>query len=159
LKVIIIAAVAQNGVIGKDEKIPWHSSEEFKHFKKTTLGFPVVMGRKTFESLGKPLQGRENIVITRNKNYSNTEKIKICSSLNNAIVYCKTLSKEKIFIIGGSQIYREAISIADELLISEMKFETAGNIFFPEIDKAVWINEKDVFENDEFKVKSYKKTE
>jgi len=141
LKIIIISAVAQNGVIGRSNgDMPWHVKEEFQHFKQTTIGYPILMGRKTFETLGKPLKGRENIIITRDENYScNFEEVKIVHSLNGGIEHCKITSPEKIFIIGGGEIYKQAINIADELIISYMKFDAEGEIKFPEISENDWV--------------------
>jgi len=140
LKKIIISAVAKNGVIGRSNgKIPWHSKEEFQHFKNTTLGFPVIMGRVTFGTLGKPLKGRLNIVITRNNKLSyDFTDLKIFNSLHSACSFCEKQNYDKIFIIGGAKIYGQAIKIADEMIISEMDFETGGDVFFPEIDENVW---------------------
>jgi dihydrofolate reductase len=140
LRIIIISAISQNGVIGKaNGEMPWHDKEEFQHFKKTTLGFPVIMGRKTFETLGKPLKGRENIIVTKNKdfkiNFNDTRKF---YSLEEAINYCDSKNSEKAFIIGGGQIYNQAISIADEMILSFMKFEAEGTVKFPEINYENW---------------------
>ena len=149
MKIIIISAVAQNGVIGRlNGEMPWHVKEEFQHFKETTIGFPILMGRKTFETLGKPLNGRENILITRDENYKcNFEEVIIVHSLNEGIEHCKITSPEKIFIIGGGEIYKQAINIADELIISYMKFNAEGEINFPEISENVWkINSRDDIE-------------
>jgi dihydrofolate reductase len=140
LKKIIISAVAKNGVIGRSNgEIPWHSKEEFQHFKNTTLGFPVIMGRVTFDTLGKPLKGRLNIIITRNDklNYNQTD-LKIFNNLESAYAFCRMQNPDKIFIIGGAEIYRQAIKTADEMIISIMDFEAEGDVFFPEIDAAVW---------------------
>jgi dihydrofolate reductase len=140
LKKIIIAAIAKNGVIGRaDKQMPWHDSEEFKHFKQTTYGYPIIMGRKTFESLGKPLKGRVNIVITKNMNWkSGFEEVLIYPSLEEAIQYCDGSSFEKIFITGGGELYKQAISVVDEMIISYMNFEAEGEVFFPEFDKSKW---------------------
>ncbi|HEY6626612.1 MAG TPA: dihydrofolate reductase, partial [Ignavibacteriaceae bacterium] len=110
MKIVIIAAIARNGVIGKSNgEMPWHVKEEFQHFKKTTLGSAVIMGRKTFETLGKPLKGRENIIITRNKDFKvDFDETKLCHSLEEALKYCESKKYEKVFIIGGGEIYRQA---------------------------------------------------
>ena len=140
MKIIIISAVAQNGVIGRSNgDMPWHVKEEFWHFKQTTIGYPILMGRKTFETLGKPLKGRENIIITRDKNYiCDFEEVKIVHSLNEGIEHCKVAGLEKIYIIGGGEIYKQAIEFADEMIISYMKFEADGEILFPEISEIIW---------------------
>jgi dihydrofolate reductase len=138
LKIIIISAVAQNGVIGRSNgDMPWNIKEEFQHFKNTTLGFPVIMGRKTFETLGKPLKGRENIVISRN-NELKFDELKKFNSLKKAIDYCRSTNPEKIFIIGGGEVYRQGINLADEMIISHLDFEADGDVYFPEIDDNVW---------------------
>ena len=140
MKIIIISAVSQNGVIGRSNgDMPWHVKEEFRHFKKTTIGFPIIMGRKTFETLGKPLKGRENIVITRDENYNcEFDEVKIVHSLSDGIEHCRINNPEKIFIIGGGEVYKQAIEIADELIISYMKFDADGEINFPEISENIW---------------------
>jgi len=152
LKKIIIVAIAENNVIGKaNGEMPWHVKEEFKHFKDTTFGYPVIMGRKTFETLGKPLKGRLNIIITRNKNYSvSFDEVLIFDSLEKSIKHCEQNNFEKIFIIGGGEIYLQAISFVDEMIISRMKFKAEGEVEFPKINESDWevekIMEKELFE-------------
>lgn len=156
MKIIIISAVAQNGVIGRSNgEMPWHVKEEFRHFKQTTIGFPILMGRRTYETLGKPLKGRENIVITRDENFScHFEEVKIVHSINDGIEYCRIFSPEKIFIIGGGEVYKQAIEIADEMIISYMKFDADGEINFPEITENDWeINSRD--DREKFEVVKY----
>lgn len=140
----IIVAIAQNGVIGKaNGEMSWHVKEEFQHFKDTTLGFPIIMGRKTFETLGKPLKGRLNIVVSKNRIYkTNFDQVIVKSSINDAVDYCKTLKPEKIFIIGGGEIYKQAITFVDEMIITYMKFEAEGDVFFPKINESEWDVEK-----------------
>ena len=158
MKIIIIAAIASNNVIGRSNgEMPWHVPEEFKHFKHTTLGSPVLMGRKTFETLGKPLKDRENIVITHNRNFrAGYSDIVIKSNLNEAIEYCRNKNAEKIFIIGGGEIYRQSISITDEMIISFMKFEADGDVYFPEFVRNNWniISRED---KEKFEIVHYKK--
>ena len=158
MRIIIIVAVATNGVIGRaNGEMPWHVKEDFQHFKKTTMGSPIIMGRKSFESLGKPLKGRENIVVTRNANLNyDFDDVKIVLSLNEAIKYCKSLNNEKLFITGGGEIYKQSISSADELIISHMKFEAEGEVKFPEIDMNEWyIDSKD--DREQFEIITYKR--
>ena len=140
----IIVAIAKNGVIGKAKgEMSWHVKEEFQHFKNTTLGFPIIMGRKTFETLGKPLKGRLNIVVSKNKLYkTDYDDVVIKSSINEAIEYCNSLKPEKIFIIGGGEIYRQAILFVDEMIITFMKFEAEGEVKFPSINNDDWKIEK-----------------
>lgn len=148
----LIVAIAQNGVIGKSNgEMSWHVKEEFQHFKNTTLGHPIIMGRKTFETLGKPLKGRLNIVVTRNKSYkTDFDEVIIKSSLQNAVEYCRESDPEKIFIIGGGEIYKQAINFVEEMIITFMKFEAEGEVRFPEIKNADWkiekINDHELFE-------------
>lgn len=140
MRIIIIAAIAQNGVIGTAKgEMPWHVKEEFAHFKNTTFGFPVIMGRKTFETLGKPLKGRLNIIITRSVQFSlKDDETIIRHNLTDAVDYCKKEKYEKIFIIGGREIFLQAISFADEMILSFMKFSAKGEILFPEYDENDW---------------------
>ena len=142
MKKIIIAAVSKNNVIGKDGKIPWHSKEELQHFKKNTLGFPVIMGRKTWEAIGKPLEGRLNIVVTHNEDYiTSFNEVVIFYSLQQALDFCKTSVYDKVFIIGGGEIFTQILNDADEMIISEMNFEIEGDVYFPEFNGTNWILE------------------
>lgn len=140
MKIIIISAIARNGVIGKSNgEMPWHVKEEFQHFKKTTLGSPVIMGRKTFETLGMPLKGRLNIILTKKEAIKYPfEDVKIFNTLNEAYSFCKKENNERIFIIGGGEIYRQALKDADEMILSYMKFDADGDVFFPDFDKNLW---------------------
>ena len=141
MRIIIIAAIAQNGVIGTlTGEMPWHVKEEFAHFKNTTFGFPVIMGRKTFETLGKPLKGRLNIIVTRSTQlaFKDNEAI-VMHSLAESVDYCKKENYEKIFIIGGREIYLQAISYADEMILSFMKFPAEGEVLFPEYNENDWL--------------------
>jgi dihydrofolate reductase len=157
LKIVIIAAVAENNVIGRTSgEMPWHSKEEFRHFKQTTLGFPIIMGRKTFESLEGPLKGRLNIIITTNLNYKAPPEVITFRSLNTAYDYCRSAGYEKIFVIGGGYIFKDAVNDADEMIISRMHFNADGDVYFPDIDESVWqINDKD--EREGFTINYYNK--
>lgn len=150
---IIIAAVSKNFVIGKDGKIPWYNKKELEHFKKTTQGFPVIMGRITWESLQKPLSGRMNIIITRKKIKSENPNVLSFPSFIKAIKYCERCAKEKCYIIGGEQVFKSAIKIADKMILSFINKEFDGDKFFPKISK-VW--EKIETKNfDEFSINTY----
>jgi len=140
----IIVAIAKNGVIGKAKgEMSWHVKEEFQHFKDTTMGFPIIMGRKTFETLGKPLKGRLNIVVSKNRFYKTAyDDVVIKSSIEDAIEYCNYLKPEKVFVIGGGEIYRQAILFVDEMIITFMKFEAEGEVKFPSINNDDWKIEK-----------------
>lgn len=154
----LIVAVAKNGVIGKaNGQMSWHVKEEFQHFKNTTLGYPVIMGRKTFETLGKPLKDRLNIVVSRNKDYK-TEfgDLIIQSSLADALKFCEEKKFDKIFIIGGGEIYRQAINIVDEMIITFMKFEADGEVKFPAVNNNDWEIEK-IKDHELFEVFCYKR--
>lgn len=144
MTISLIVAIAKNGVIGKSNgEMSWHVKEEFQHFKNTTLGHPIIMGRKTFETLGKPLKGRLNIVVSRNKNYkTNFDDVVIKSSIEESVEYCKQLRVDKIFIIGGGEIYKQAIKFVDEMIITFMKFSAEGEVTFPTINNDDWKIEK-----------------
>lgn len=158
MKKIIIVAISENNVIGKaNGEMPWHVKDEFKHFKDTTFGYPIIMGRKTFETLGKPLKGRLNIIITRNKNYSvSFNDVIILDSLEKSFSYCEQNYFEKVFVIGGGQIYSQAISLVDEMIISKMKFKAEGEVEFPKINETDWIIEK-IMEHELFEVFLYRR--
>jgi len=136
---IIIAALTGNNVISDSGKIPWYSKEELSHFKKTTIGFPVLMGRKTFESIGQPLSDRINLILSRNSDYKiNCSYCIKFSSIDNAIEFCEKEGYREIFIIGGGEIFRQTIDLADKLIISDMDLSLSGDIHFPVIDGDVW---------------------
>ncbi|MEM0900019.1 MAG: dihydrofolate reductase [Pseudomonadota bacterium] len=133
----IIVAVSENGIIGRDGDMPWKLSSDLKRFKALTSGHPVVMGRKTFESIGRPLPNRTNIVVTRSKAWS-AENVTIAPTLDNAIEQAReSLSKPnyEIFIIGGGQIYAQAMPLADKLYITEVLAEIDGDTSFSEIGR------------------------
>jgi dihydrofolate reductase len=135
--------------------MPWHVKEEFQHFKQTTFGSPVIMGRKTFKTLGKPLKGRENIIVTKNRDFRvEFENTKVVHSLDESVSYCKSKNYDKMFIIGGGEIYRQAMQLADELVLSFMKFEAEGEVRFPEIKNEVWqmVSAED---REKFEIKRY----
>ena len=128
----IIAALADNGVIGDAGKIPWHLSEDLKRFKRLTLGHPVIMGRKTYASLGKPLPGRRNLVLTRGPAIPGVECF---ASLAAALAACHD---EAVFIIGGAEIYRQALPLAQVLLLTHVHQSVTGDTKFPEFDQRRW---------------------
>lgn len=138
-----IAAVAKNNVIGRDNKLLWHIPEDLKHFKKTTMGKPVVMGRKTFESLGKPLPGRPNIVVSRSHApEGGKEGAFFYSSIDEAIKAAKELAAEmkvdEIFILGGGEIYKQTLDMTDRLYLTMIEREYEGDAFFPSFDRSEW---------------------
>jgi dihydrofolate reductase len=155
LKVILIAAVAKNGVIGRSNgEMPWHSKEEFQHFRNTTLGFPIIMGRKTYESLKGPLKGRLNIILTRNQDFKIVDEVKIFRSLDDSLSFCSSLNYEKAFVIGGGIIFNQAIGKADEMIISIMNFNADGDVYFPEISPDLW-KVSSTEKRSEFKIFNY----
>lgn len=135
-RVSLIAAVASNGVIGSDNALPWRLSEDLKRFKALTLGHPVIMGRKTYESIGRPLPGRRNIVISRTAGYA-AEGCEVAGSFGAALAACRTGSDE-IFVIGGAQIYAEALPLARRLYLTEIHRDYAGDARFPSFDRQRW---------------------
>ena len=133
--VSIIVAVAQNGVIGRDNKLIWHISEDLKRFKAMTTGHPIIMGRKTFESLGRPLPNRRNIVVTRNPHYP-AEGVEVADSLGEAIGMFT--GDEEVFIIGGAEIYRQAMPLADRFYLTEVCHDYEGDTYYPAWDREEW---------------------
>jgi len=128
---ILIAAVARNGVIGRQNTLPWRLKADLAHFKRTTLGCPVMMGRKTWESLGKALPGRLNIVISRNAAYQ-AEGALVVPSLEAALRAAD--ASDKAFLIGGAQLYAQSIAAADRLILTEVHADIAGDAWFPDVD-------------------------
>ena len=142
MRISIIVAASENNVIGRDGSIPWHLPDDLKYFRKKTEGHPVIMGRKNFESivkaLGKPLPNRENIIVTRESAYE-ADDCEIASSLEEAIMYGhKDNDKEEIFIIGGGEIYKQAMELSNYLYLTRVHAWIAGDVVFPEIDPEVW---------------------
>lgn len=133
----IIVAIADNNAIGKDNALLWHISEDLKFFRRQTLGCPVIMGRKTFESIGRPLGGRVNIVISRG--FSTGEDVAVAGSLEEAFAVAESTNLEKCFVMGGGQIYAQALPHADRLVVTHVHtvIEEADT-FFPPIDPEVW---------------------
>ena len=136
-QIIIIAAHTLNNIIGKDGTMPWHLPEDLKFFKKTTLGSPMIMGRKTRESFGpNPLPNRPHLVVSRNQDYT-AQGTDVFTSLDAALDYAKQHYPDKdIFIVGGGEIYAQTLGIADKLILSEIQSHIDGDRSFPEFDKA-----------------------
>jgi dihydrofolate reductase len=132
MEIIIIAAIARNRVIGRENKLPWHIPEELRLFKKTTMGYPMIMGRKTFDSLSAPLPGRRHIVLSRNQEYS-PEGGEYAPSLDAAFDLCRP--SDKVFIIGGAQIFTLAMAMTTTLLLTYIDREVEGDVIFPEISE------------------------
>lgn len=132
----IIVAIAENNAIGKENKLLWSMPEDMKHFREITSGHPVIMGRKTFESIGRLLPNRRNVIITREQNYK-IENAEIKHSLEEAFDLFKDKNDE-VFIIGGAEIYKQALPYADKLYITKIEQNFEGDAFFPEIDEKIW---------------------
>jgi dihydrofolate reductase len=149
MKLSIIAALTDDGVIGFENRLPWHLPEDLKRFKKLTLGHPVIMGRRTFDSLGKPLPGRTNIVLTRNRAFRG-DGILTAAGLEEAIATARTPRAEcdpaEIFVIGGAEIFRQAIPRADRLYLTLIHRPFAGDVHFPEADLARGYREVERFD-------------
>jgi len=132
-----IAALSRNRVIGDGNRIPWHIPEDFKHFKRTTMGHPIIMGRKTFESLGaKPLPGRAHFIITRTPQNA-LENVTFVPSLEDAIKHASALDDE-IFICGGAQIYAAAMPLCTRMILTHIEQDFPGDTFFPTFDQDKW---------------------
>ena len=137
--IAIVVAVADNRVIGSQNGLPWRIKSEMKYFKETTMGKPVIMGRKTFQSLKKALPGRKNIVITRDKNFA-AEDVTVVHDLNSAILAAGMVPE--ICIIGGSEIYTLALPRADKIYMTEVHMKPEGDTLFPLLDHNAWIETK-----------------
>lgn len=139
----MIAAMGSNRVIGKDNDIPWHLPDDFKYFKETTKGHHVLMGRKNWESLPpsfQPLPGRPNVIITRQSDY-NAEGGHVVQSLDQALDIARQNNEEEAFIIGGGEIYRMGLDLADKIYLTEINQSFDGQVTFPEFDKSIWQEE------------------
>ena len=133
--VSLVAAVAANGVIGRDGDLPWRIPEDLRHFKAVTLGKPVIMGRKTWQSIGRPLPGRRNIVVTRDASFA-APGAEIADSLDAALAM--TADAAEVCVIGGGEIYAQALPYGDRLYLTEIAATVAGDVHFPAFDRAVW---------------------
>ena len=133
--IVLIAAVAANGVIGADNTLPWRIADDLKRFKALTLGHPIIMGRKTWESLGRALPGRHNIVITRNPGYC-AQGASIVTSVAAAIATCA--NQATIFVIGGAEIYAQTLPLAQRMELTEIHAEVVGDAHFPEFSRVDW---------------------
>ena len=141
MKMSLIVAVSKNGVIGLDNKLPWNLPDDLQYFKSVTMGKPLVMGRKTYDSIGRPLPGRTNIVITRDASWC-APGVEVATSLDDALSLarkaCTDSGVDEVMVIGGEQIYRMTIAVADRLYVTEVDTEIAGDAFFPTIDNKQW---------------------
>lgn len=131
----IIVAMANNRIIGANNTMPWRCPEDLKYFKSLTMGHHMIMGRKTFDSIGKPLPGRVSVIVTRNREL-HIEGCIMAHSLDEAIAACK--DDNEVFIVGGAELYSLALPIVNKLYITEIQQDISGDTYFPEFDKAKW---------------------
>ena len=141
MKITLVAAIASNNVIGKENSLPWNIPEDLKRFKQMTSGHTILMGRKTFDSIGRPLPNRQNIVMTKDENFER-EGIKVINGLDEALELIKK-SNEDIFVIGGSKIYELFEPVANSLAITRILKDFEGDAFFPDINWDLWQIEKE----------------
>lgn len=155
MTISLVVAASENNAIGKNNQLIWHLPNDLKFFKNTTWGFPVIMGRKSFESVNKPLPGRTNIVITTNPDWK-VETVIVVKDLKDAIQKAAETNSKQIFIIGGGEIYKQSMDIADSIYITRVHADLEGDTFFPEIDKSKWkLTSNQDFEADEKHAYSY----
>jgi dihydrofolate reductase len=136
MTISLIVALADNGVIGRANQLPWRIPADLKHFKEVTLGRAVIMGRKTYESIGKPLPGRRNIVVSRKA--EEQPGVVVCRSLEEAFEHCRKTEGDdaEVFVIGGSEIYRQAMPFADRLYLTRVHAQVEGDAFFPQFNES-----------------------
>lgn len=145
MHISIIVAAAENNAIGKNNQLLWHLPNDLKFFKNTTWGMPVIMGRKTFESVNRPLPGRMNIVITRQADWK-AEGVTSATSLKDALHKAETANYKQAFVIGGGEIYKDALHKADVVYLTRVHTEINGDTFFPHLHEEVW----DLVSNEDF---------
>ncbi|QDQ28087.1 dihydrofolate reductase [Chitinimonas arctica] len=144
----LIAALARNHTIGIDNSLPWHLPEDLKYFRKTTSGHAIIMGRKTYESIGRPLPNRHNIVVSRNPDWR-AEGVTVVHSIAAALAAAGT--EEEVFLIGGATLYREALPMADRLYLTEIDADFSGDAFFPDVPYAQFKElQRDSHQGDDF---------
>ncbi|MBC7904422.1 MAG: dihydrofolate reductase [Gemmatimonadaceae bacterium] len=139
MNISLVVAASANNAIGKDNQLLWHLPNDMKFFKNTTWAMPVIMGRKTFESMNsKPLVGRTNIIVTRQTEKLADQAVKKAESLDNAIQIASQTDAKEVFVIGGGQIFAEALPLADKVFLTRVHAVIDGDVFFPELDKKDW---------------------
>jgi dihydrofolate reductase len=137
MRVSIIAAVSENGVIGRGGRLPWHLADDLRRFKQLTMGHTIVMGRKTWESIGRPLAGRRMVVISRQPDYV-ADGVNVVSSLDAAIENAIAAGDDEVFVIGGAEIYRLALPRAERLYLTRVHADVEGDARFPDVDWSQW---------------------
>ena len=140
-KIVLVAAVARNGAIGAKGGLPWRLPSDLKHLRETTWGRPMVMGRKTFDSIGRPLPGRETIVVTRDESFAR-EGVHVARSVEDALALgelrAKPMGVDEIMVMGGGELYRATLDRADRIVLSEVDLAPEGDAFFPALDPSQW---------------------
>ncbi|MFH1024889.1 MAG: dihydrofolate reductase [Planctomycetota bacterium] len=153
MNIIIIAALASNRVIGRDGKIPWRLPEDLRRFKRLTTGHAVVMGRKTWESIGKPLPDRRNIVISRRADFPLPQGVHRAENFEAALNLCRAAAETNVFVIGGAEVYRAALPLADEMHLTCLDRAVEGDVVFPEWNPAEWRETgREAFEGGSYRV-------
>jgi dihydrofolate reductase len=138
MRIALIVAAADNDVIGRNNQLPWHLPDEFGHFKRTTLGHHVIMGRRTWESQGKrPLPNRVNVIVTSQKDYA-ADDARVVGSLHEALELARAAGEQEAFVIGGERLFAEALPIADRLYLTRVHAEPEGDTYFPPFDADEW---------------------
>jgi dihydrofolate reductase len=140
-RIVLVVARARNGVIGRDNALPWHLPEDLQHFKATTMGGTLLMGRRTFESIGRPLPGRRTLVLTRDPSWSHAG-CERAGSLDEALAL--SADRPEVFVVGGAEVYAQALPRADRIVVTEVEVEVDGDAFFPPLDPADWRCTSDV---------------
>jgi dihydrofolate reductase len=138
MNLALIVAISEDGTIGNQGKIPWHIREDLQRFKRLTMGHPIIMGRKTHESIGEPLPGRTNIVLTQNFNFTALPGVLTFPNLDAALDHCRRQNERSVFIIGGSKVYEAALPLADKLFVTEVHRRVDGDTKFPDYNRREW---------------------
>lgn len=138
MTIAIVAAVARNGVIGRDGGLPWHLPGDLARFKRLTMGHTMVMGRRTFESIGGALPGRTTVVVTRSPDWRPPDGVVVAHSVAEALGVAAVGDDDVVFVVGGAEVYRQTLDLADVMELTEVDAEPEGDTFFPEVDWAQW---------------------
>lgn len=150
MRVSLIVAEAENHVIGHDNRLPWHLPADLARFKRLTMGHHIVMGRRTYEAIGRALPGRTNVVLTRRRDFdAGDESVRCVASLDEGLALAREAGDDEPFVIGGGQVYEEALAIADRIYLTRVQGAFDGDAFFPELDPAAWrVTESESFRAD-----------
>ncbi|HWM90344.1 MAG TPA: dihydrofolate reductase [Thermoanaerobaculia bacterium] len=138
MKISLIAAMAANRVIGRDNRLPWRLPADLRRFKALTMGHTLLLGRRTFESIGRPLPGRSMLVVTRQEGYA-PEGVRVVHSVEEALALAREAGESELFVAGGSQIYRQTLPAADRLHLTRIEEDFPGDVYFPEYDESQWM--------------------